>query len=237
MNEIAKPEKESDLQGRVYSLSAAAGALEVADKDSHAAALEFIDRCYGLEKQVRSFMDEDIANAHKTWKGLTSKRKALLDASESARRVVGQKVVKYEDIARKQAAAAQAEAIENQRRKDEEFQLERAIVHEEMGMPGLAAEILDEKPDLMPAEAPMAIATRKGVGTAVRWKGRLAGSTPGEQEEAMGKLIRHIADNPEHRELVKLDDAAVNRLAAALKRGFNIPGLVAYEDKKVQRSR
>ena len=195
---------------------------------AHEDGEEFIDGTYRFEKRVKAFMDEDIKKADDLHKSLTGKKKILLNASGAARKKVSDAVIAYEDKLEKEAAREQAAAQSEARKKEEAFQVDRAIVHEEMGMPTLANEILEE-PIVIPAAKPSVTLTKKaGLSTVSRWKV--------EEVTSLRALIKDIAADPDMSYLLKPDIGALNKMATALKGHVKLAGVRFVEDKKKQRT-
>lgn len=213
-----------------------AEALEISDKASHAKALEFIEGCYEFDKRVQAFMGGDIKKAHELWKSLTGKRKKLLDASKAARAIVSRKVVAYEDVERKKQAELEKEKQAELRKKEEEHREDRARTHEEMGMPGLAAEIRNEPIEVPLPAAPQAVAVKEGLGIKGRWKADLISQDPLERQKNLLELVKHVAEHPELIELLTIVPSALNRVAETFKQNLKIPGVRAWEDRKVERA-
>ena len=195
---------------------------------AHESAQEFIDGTYRFEKRVKEFMDEDISKAHDLHRSLTGKRGILLDASAAARKKVSDAVIAYEDKLEKEAAeAAPAQQMEA-RQKEEEHQINRAVVHDEMGMPNLANDILNEPIDVPPPRPLVTLTKRAGISTVTRWKVAEVISLPA--------LIKDIAADPDLSHLLKPDIAALNKMATALKGHVKLSGIRFEEDKKKQRT-
>ncbi len=212
-------------------------AIFVTDKASCKKALDFVDGCYEFDKRVHAFMDGDVKKAHELHKSLSGKRKKLLDASKAARKLVGDRVVKYEQEEQQKARIAEAKEQEVLRKKAEAEREERAKAHEELEMPGLAEEIRQEEVVVPAPSVESTVAKVDGIGTVGRWKAELAGVSDVEQQASMILLVKYIAANPDHVDLMKYHPAAGNRLAEMVKSNKQIPGLRIWEDKKLERSR
>lgn len=202
----------------------------ITNVETHAQALEFIDKTYELKRKAEKVFRPDIQNAHRTWKGLTSKLKSITDAADRAKAIINPKVVAWQEAREKEARERERQQQEELRKQEEEHILDRAITHEEMGCPNIATEILDEpvvvpRPEVIPETA-----KREGLITKSRWTAEVA------DDRALLALVKHIAEHPEHVELVKPNPSALNRLAGALKQNLKIPGVTVKEEKKVQRA-
>lgn len=202
--------------------------IKVDSPESYDLMQEGIERSYKFDKQVHDFLDPDVKNAHTTWDGLTSKRKRLLDMSKAARNAMGDAAIAYEEkLAKEAAQAAPAEQAEA-KQKEEDHQIERAIAHDDLGMPNLADEILEEPIEIPAAKPLVTLTKRPGLGTVTRWKVKEVHDLPA--------LIKDIAADPDLSYLLKPDVAALNKLASALKGHVKLSGITFEEDKKKQRT-
>ncbi len=214
-----------------------AAAITVTDKASSKKALDFVDGCYGFERRVHAFMDGDVKKAYDLHKSLSGKRKKLIVASEAARKLVGDRVVAYEEGEQRKARIAEAKEQEVLRKKAEAEREERASTHEDMGMPGIAEEIRQEEVIVPTPSVASTVAKVDNIGTVGRWKAEVAGVSDVEQQTNMVLLVMYIANNPDHVDLVKFHPAAGNRLAEMVKSNKKSPRLRIWEDKKLERSR
>ena len=194
---------------------------------AHESAQEFIDGTYRFDNRVKDFMDDDIQKAHSLHRSLTGKKKILLDASAAARKKVSDAVIAYEEDLAKQAEKEQAVAQTEARKKEEEYQVDRAIVHDEMGMPNLANEILEEEIVIPQAKPSVTLTKKAGLSTVTRWKVEVV---------SLPALIKDIAKDPDMSHLLKPDQAALNKMATALKGRLKLSGIRIEEDKKKQRT-
>ena len=229
--------EEKALLSMVKGFDRKVTAIVVTDKASSKKALDFVDGCYEFDKRVHAFCDGDVKKAHELHKSLSGKRKKLLDASKAARRAVGNLVVAYEQAEQRKARIVEAEEQERLRKKAEAEREERAEVHEEMGMPNIAEEIREEEVVVPAPSVESTVAKVEGLGTVGRWKAEISGATDVEQQKSLVLLVKYIAENPDHIDLVKFHPAAGNRLADMVKSNKQIPGLRIWEEKKLERSR
>lgn len=202
----------------------------VTSKEAHSAALEAIDKSYGVEKGAEKLLRPHIQNAHKTWKGLTGDLKTVVDAVKEFRRILNPKIVAWQDEQEKKAREAEAKKQKELKAKEEEHQLDRAVTADEMGMPNIANEILEEEVVVPAPEVIPEVAKQEGLITKSRWTAEV------KDDRALLQLVKHVAEHPEHVELLKPNQSALNRMAGALKRNMKIPGVEVKEEKKVQRA-
>ncbi len=194
--------------------------LAVTTKDEHAGALEMFRAIALREKVVKEFFKESKDKAHAAHKAICEMETKLLSPLSTARALVTNKINQY-------TAAEEARAREEQRKLDEmarkdaeERQLADAEQAQKEGKPEEAEAILNAETEIPIIRMPSRVAKVDGVGTQKRWGAELTDKVA---------LIKWVAQHPENAELLDANMPALNKLAIALKAGFNIPGVKAVE--------
>jgi rRNA processing protein Gar1 len=201
------------------------------DEDS----IEAAERLYGqgisrAKKVVHELFDEHIADAHKLHKGLTEKRKKLLDPLDYyAGRLGGAASMARRELARREQAVIEEEA-RRQRQELEESAREAAAAAEAQGEKDLAAKIIERVAVMPPPAAPTA-AMRAGTGTGMSYL-----DTWRAEVVSIRDLCRAIADGKAPEDLVEPNMGRLNAIARALKGTMSVPGVQAKKDTGLRAS-
>lgn len=187
-----------------------AAVLTVTNSVSYEQAGAHVTGLRALSKEIEAFFKEPTEAAHKAWKALTSKRKALIDPIEAQVSRLGREMAKYaaeqERLARE---AAEAQAREAQAR-EQAAALAEAAGLEAAGLSDDALAAVDALLEPMPlVGASVVAAVPKVAGVSYRevWKHRIV-------DEA---LIP--------REYLIVNESAIGKVIAATKGAVKIPGV------------
>jgi hypothetical protein len=169
-------------------------------------------------KRVEEYWAEPKKSAHKAWKDICDREKAMLDPLNKAEKLIKGKMAEYQ---REQEAKERAirEELERRQREEAERLLKEAQEKEASG-DILGADLALAQAELMESAAPVATiqqASAAGVSSRKVWKARVVDESLVPIEVA-GVVIRPV------------DLSALNNLAKATKGKAKIPGVEFYED-------
>ncbi len=217
-NEIVKLEKETN------EVLDKAKSLVIKTQDQYLFCAEFLKRVKQIKKQIDEAYDEGIENAHKTWKGLLSKKKEYYDPLEQAEKIIKQKSIDYiieqEAIQKELQRKAEEEArkAEEKRKSDLEAQAKK---WEEKGNIEKAKEKRQMMEDVfVPIKNVDTIEISKDQIKRSLWKARIK-----ELDLIPRKYL--IENKKQHDELMSV----LNRIASSTKGLIEIPGVEFYEEK------
>lgn len=217
--QLATRQEEENLEMRLQERVNSIQIVKVVDAETHQKAGELWKEITAAEKEVKAYWDKLTDGAHKVWKGLVSKRDAMLDPlaakkkeqTDSAKAWVAQEErkrreleLKAQEAARKQAeddALAAAAALEKEGRKEEA----EAVIGSPVETPAVVVQ----------STVP------KGLGGMTR-------TTWSAEVTDMKALADHVSKTGEIG-LILANMTALNFLARGLKSGMNIPGVRAVE--------
>ena len=169
-------------------------------------------------KRVMDYWEEPKKSAHKAWKDICDREKAMLDPLNKAEKLIKGKMAEYQ---REQEAKERAirEELERRQREEAERLLKEAQEKEASG-DILGADLALAQAELMESAAPVATiqqASAAGVSSRKVWKARVVDESLVPIEVA-GVVIRPV------------DLSALNNLAKATKGKAKIAGVEFYEE-------
>lgn len=169
-------------------------------------------------KKVTDYWAEPKKSAHKAWKDICDREKAMLDPLNKAEKLIKGKMAEYQ---REQEAKERAirEELERRQREEAERLLKEAQEKEAAG-DMLGADLALAQAELMEQSAPVAAIQQPnaaGVSSRKVWKARITDESQVPVEVA-GIVIRPV------------DLSALNNLAKATKGKAKIAGVEFYED-------
>ncbi|MCC6989918.1 MAG: hypothetical protein IT181_13015 [Acidobacteria bacterium] len=224
---------EQQLEARNLSLVEQANALQVVDAASFDRAGDVLRVLAEAEARVHNFMDEDIQRAHAAWKGLTEKRRGMLEPIETARRALGMRYAEFDraDQARaekeRRDREAAAQKAEQDRLEAEAAELRRQA--DEAPDPHQADRILAEavqvEQEARAVERPV-LATQR---TVTPTKGVSSRSNWTCQVDDKLALIKAVAEGRVSLEAVEPSMTYLRARAKADKQGFVCPGVRVYD--------
>lgn len=214
---IVHPETAA-VAAEVQPIIAKAQAFEVKNATDHAAALSEIKGIAAKQAAIQALFKQPKADAFAAHKSITAAEKTLLDPLAQARGIYTLKAGRYEDDAKRKAEeeartlAAQAKQVE------QEAQIQGAIAAEEAGDHEAADRILHAE-TTVPAMIPQPdVAKVAGVSSRDNWSAEVYD---------LPALLGHVLANPGLSHLIVPCMPELNKLAKAMKKGFNVPGVRA----------
>lgn len=207
-----------ELQKETSLVVVKANELRIANNQDYALAGEMLVEIKTYVKKVQGYWEEPKKSAHKAWKDICNREKAMLEPLNKAERLIKGKMAEYQ---REQEAKERAIREEMERRKREEAErlLKEAQEREAAG-DMLGADLALAQAELVESAAPVATiqqASAAGVSSRKVWKARVVDESLVPIEVA-GVVIRPV------------DLSALNNLAKATKGKAKIPGVEFYED-------
>lgn len=224
---------EQALERQNLTLVQQAQALQVTDAATFAQAGELLSVLAEAEKRVHDFMDEDVARAHAAWKGLTEKRRAMLEPIETARRQLGQRFAAFDkaekERAERERREREAAAQEEERRRLEaeaaELRAQAAEAADPRQADRLAQEAAEVAQEAAMVQAPVlpvqrTVAPVKGISSRSNWTCEVADKMA---------LIRAVAAGEISPEALEPNMVYLRARAKADKAGFTCPGVRVYD--------
>lgn len=211
------------LEREATALVVQAKALRITDHASHEAAGAFLRDVKALRQEVAATFDPIVERAHQTHREALAQRRRHDEPLVEAERVVKAAIGAYAAEQERRARIAAAEAAAKARREEEERRLAEAAALEAAGEREEAERVLEE-PVYAPPPPPVAVQRVSGVSTREKWSAKIVDKMA---------LVRAVADGKASPELLDVNMATANRLAAALKETLAIPGLRSVSDRVV----
>lgn len=230
MDDIVIKTAEIDvLRKQKMEFPAAARAMDVTDKPSHASALAFIVAAKRAATVVTDKLDPIIAQANAAHKSLTRLRAELLAPIGLARDTVARKITDYESAERERAAAEERRLALLARQAEDERRLEDAILAEALGDDDAASDILEAPAPPVPIiHVEANISKVEGVSTRRSHKADVID---------LVALVQFIAANTSWSHLVKPNQTALNAVVREQGMECKIPGVrVTVESSVVVRN-
>lgn len=195
-------------------------AMQVTSKDEHGSALEVYRAIALREKAVKAFFADFKEKAHQAHKAICDKETAVLAPLAQAKAIASQKINTYTAAEEKRKREEEVRLQEQARKDAEERQIADAEQAQKDGRAEEAESILNQETEVPIVKVQTKTAKIAGVGTQKRWSAEVTDRAA---------LIKWVAAHPENAELLEPNMPALNKLAIALKAGFNIPGCKAVE--------
>ena len=195
-----------------------ASELAITDNKSFELAGAMLAELKTYAKRVEEHWAEPKKSAHKAWKDICAKEKAVLDPLSKAEKTIKDKMGQYQ---REQEAKEKAirEEIERKQREESERLMKEAEEKEAAG-DILGADLAMAQAEMVETSSPVAViqkAAASGVSSRKVWKARITDESQVPIEVA-GIVIRPV------------DLSALNTLAKATKGKAKIAGVEFYEE-------
>jgi hypothetical protein len=254
------PTPEQALEQRATTLAERAAAFEVVDALTAQQADELITSLKDRKREIEAFFEEDVDNAYKAWKGLTTKRAGFIKPVEEAIAILSPKYtrwVKAEEEraeeerreAERAAQKAEQDRLDAERRRLEE---EAAALRERAAETNdprqadriaqeaatVAAEAQQVAQEALTVQAPVLPAKpvyRGGAGggrSSVKdaWKWALDDVTHGSMAAAKLVLIKAVAEGKVNPEALEIRDVYITSRVRSDKDQVNIPGIRVWNE-------
>lgn len=225
MTAALSPQTESrtrhESEARVLELRA--GQVQIADAASYNAAEGLASRLQGKIKDLEEDWAETIEAAHAAHKAALAGRNAITDPLKRALNALREKIANFAVAERRRIAAEQA-LIEQAAREDRErAALEAAEQAKAEGASAAEVEAVAAEAAMMPLVLPEARPVESVTGKpSVRM-------LPRARVVDLARFYSHLAAHPAAQHLAAPNEAALNKLAGALGKNIDIPGVEYYE--------
>jgi hypothetical protein len=217
--EVVNPDQERMIVEAV-ARAAAARLLKIEDVGMYEYVAEELKANKTLQKAAHEAFDPICDANHKAWQVALTQRKAVIDPLEAEERYLKARVSDWllreeqrvAAIARVEREAADQRALEAREAEIEEAEAGGATVEE--------VKAIAERPvtvTLPPAPPPPARVA--GVSGRETWTAEVTD---------LQALVRHVANNPQHLNLLVANQTAINALVRGLKSMMNVPGVRVY---------
>lgn len=202
----------SDLDMETSSLLDYAEHLEITSQRQHEAALDMLKKITIHERKIDAAFESPVSLAYKAHKALTALRGQFKEPLTTPKRLIGQKIVQYEQ---REAERAYAERLrlEAAARAQEEQLLQAALA---AGHNVEAAEI-----DIPILHVAPAVAEVDGVTSRVTYRAEVVDILA---------LAKYVVEHPDQAGLIEPNMPALNALARSLREEFAVPGARCIRD-------
>lgn len=193
-------------------------ALDVADQDSYGRACALLMDAVRLKQQIEAYWKVKKAHAFTTWKELCRAEQEMLEPLEQAAAALKPRIAAFDREQRARQAEEQRRLEAEERRRLEDEQVAEAATAEAAGDRESAEMILAAPPAPVVIAAPPCYQRVHGVSTVERWHAEVTD---------LVALAAAVGAGQQPTELLLPNQAALNRLAAALKSALAVPGVRA----------
>ena len=202
---------------------AAAEAIVVRDDTSFEEAGAFLKDVKTREKAWEDFFAPMLRDAVDAHKGILARKKQVLSPLEQAEGIVKTKVVTYNLEQAEIAARIQREQEAAARKAEEDRRLADAAAAVEAGIPEEAVMETFDAPivpmSVAPAPPPPKVA---GLSFATSYKAEMT---------SLHELVKFVAANPSHLNLLLPNMTALHSMAKAQKEGLSLPGIRVVKEQ------
>lgn len=214
-----------ELRREATSWPEMAAAVVIVDQATHDRAAEMLVAIAKLEDQIKEHHKEPKKKAQETLDAIRAAENSMLLPLKHAREDLKPRLAAYIERKRQEQIEADKKAQEAARAQEEQARVNLAVQAEEMGATKKTVNEILARP--LPTSAPPAAKVlQKHVGVSARetWKAQVFD---------MRLLIKAVAAGKVSAEYIEVNQAALNRVAAALKNTMAIPGVRAYPETSV----
>jgi hypothetical protein len=223
--------KIAEVETLAVSMAEAVKGIVVRDAETLAIANQYSNDLYEAEKRIEEFFEPLVDAANKAHKALTQKRKELVDRVRIPRSIINGEIARY---AREEQERRDREA-ETARRKAEKEEEDRRIAWaaeaEKDGDHRAAEEILEKPVSLPPAVAfgmPPVKQELSGISTFTVWQAEVVD---------FPALLLAVVEGKAPEVLVMPNEKAIGNMVRTLQDKFVYPGLRAYSETRVRKTR
>lgn len=215
--------QKADVMDReIVPTLATANAIQVVDAASYTLAGQAWKDLTALEKKVKAYWEEDVANALGVHRALVAKRDAMLKPLAERKRTLTLLMGAWDDQQKEIQRLAQAKAEAEARRIADEATALVAAELEKGGDKAGAAQVLADP--VRPAPVVVARETPGGFGNAIRkhWKAEVVD---------LLALVKGVASGAVPSTAIEANMVFLNNQARAMKELMNYPGVKAVETR------
>jgi len=205
--------------------------LTITNQDEYVAVAGALSGVKEFQKRVEAWFKPLVEHAHASWRGLTQRREETLAPAKKFEAEVKTALADYDTkqeqlrLAEQRRLEAEARAQEETRRLAEAAALEaEGIAEGDEGKLAEAQELVSAPVETPPVFVEKAVPQVQGLSFRETWDARVTD---------LLKLIQHVAQHPEHVNLLTPNAKALRQQAQSLKGNMRIPGVQAYSNKNV----
>ncbi len=212
-----------------------ARALKVEDSDTLAKANNLFLCCHQLEKKIATTFDPICKAANAAHKAATQAKADALKPVTEAKGIIKREMEGYnavqEDIRRERERQAQ----EEERKKAETRQVERAAALEQQGHAALAEQVLTAPIQVPQVSLPTVKEELTGSNFIDTWIYKITNPNELLRAAVEGKIAFSIKDQDEEKTIGSVQvSIEVGKLLGALKSEFSLPGVKAWCEKRLR---
>jgi hypothetical protein len=208
-----------------------AEAVRIADASSYTQATELLKTIKSFQADIKAYYEPRKSQAKAVHQQYCDDERARLAPLVRAEASLKGALLTYDEAQERLRLAEQRRLEEEARQREETRRLEEAALLEREGNAANDPELLYQANELLtqPIETPLvsiAKTTPKVSGVSYReiWKAECV---------SLLHLVRHVAEHPEHLNLLQANGTALNQLARAQKSGLKLPGVRVMCEKNV----
>lgn len=229
--------EQQEVASEALALPDQARAFKIEDSDTLAKANEFFLACHAMEKKIEKTFDPICKAANAAHKTATKAKADALKPVSEAKGIVRKEMEAYNEAQEDIRKERERQAQEEERRKAETAQLERAAALEAQGHKELAEQVL-EAPIVVPqVTLPTVKSEVQGATFIEVWKYKVTDPKALLQAAVDGKIAFKIEDAEEEKTTgaVKVS-LEVGKLVSALKGECTLPGISVWMTKDLRAS-
>jgi hypothetical protein len=209
----------NEVESKALTIVDQAKAITVTDADTYTIAGNMWKDLGDMMDKIDETFNPLIEAAHRSHKAALAKKAEFYNPLKEARTNIKKLMSDYDQKQERLRQEEQRRLEVEARRQEEERRLQDAILAEELGETEEASAILEEPVQVAPVIVPKATPKRPG--------GPVYREVWSAQVTDIKALCKAVADGRVSKECVQANMPALNKMATALKRTMNIPGVQA----------
>jgi hypothetical protein len=212
-----------------------ARALKVEDSETFARANELFISCHQLEKKIATTFDPICKAANAAHKVATQAKADALKPVTEAKGIIKKEMESYNDIQSDIRRERERLAQEEERKKAETRQVERAAALEQQGHAALAEQVLAAPIQVPQVSLPTVKEELVGAGFVDTWIYKVIDAKALLQAAVEGKIAYSVKDLDEEKSTGAVQiSIEVGKLLGATKDLFNLPGVKAWQEQALR---
>jgi hypothetical protein len=209
----------NEVESKALTIVDQAKAITVTDADTYTIAGNMWKDLGDMMDKIDETFNPLIEAAHRSHKAALAKKAEFYNPLKEARTNIKKLMSDYDQKQERLRQEEQRRLEVEARRQEEERRLQDAILAEELGETEEASAILEEPVQVAPVIVPKATPKLPG--------GPVYREVWSAQVTDIKALCKAVADGRVSKECVQANMPALNKMATALKRTMNIPGVQA----------
>lgn len=226
---VAQAEVANQVADEAIALPDQARAIKVEDSATLAKANEFFLGCHALEKKITATFDPICKAANVAHKSATQAKADALKPVTEAKGIIRQEMESYNSIQEDIRRERERQAQEEERKKAETRQVERAAALEQQGHATLAEQVLAAPVQVPQVSLPSVKEELVGAGFVDVWRYKVIDAKALLQAAVDGKISFTVKDLDEEKTTGAVQvSIEVGKLLGATKEMFSLPGVKAW---------